>query len=111
MVPPLEVIPDLSDHDIMYVELQIVPTQAPWRERQVSCYRKVDWDGLRTSTAEPTASILPSHAQLLDAEAVWTALREGLMERVQQCIPHRHLGPSLTSLGLTMTHKADREEK
>ncbi|KAI8516831.1 hypothetical protein Bbelb_054120 [Branchiostoma belcheri] len=87
----IEIVPGLSDHDIPYVELQVTNARVRQKERQVPCFKQADWNGLRKSIQVLSDSILATHAGKPDVEAVWTDLKTGLQEKVQEFIPHKKI--------------------
>ena len=41
-----EIIPGVSDHEIVYTEIDIVPTRQQQKPRQIPLYRKAKWDNV-----------------------------------------------------------------
>ena len=64
MIPRVETIPGLDDHDIVYAELQLNPIRVRPTKRGIACYNRADWASMRTATAELTASILSAYRGL-----------------------------------------------
>ena len=93
MIPWVETIPGLADHDIVYAELQLNPVRARPTKRRIACYNQADWARMRTATAELTASILSVYTEDSHIEVIWTTWKDSLTEQVQQYIPHRTTGP------------------
>jgi hypothetical protein len=114
--PRIEIAPDLSDHDIVYSELQLNAARTSQIPRLVPCYGKPDWDGLRTAAQELTNTILSSHSASPNAEAIWAALKSGLDELAEQFIPHKKLGtrknsPWIDNQTLKLIRRRDRIHK
>ena len=86
LFPPIEVVAGLSDNDIVYAESQINPTRVHQKAREVRCYGKADWDSLCSAT-QLTTTILDTHAEHPDHEAIWSDHKAGLNERIDQFIP------------------------
>lgn len=82
MIPRVETIPGLDDHDIVYAELQLNPIRVRPTKRGIACYNRADWASMRTATAELTASILSAYTEDSDVEEIWTTWKDGLTERV-----------------------------
>ena len=47
-IPRTEVIPGISDHDIVFVELNITPTKLKQKPRNIPIYRKANWETMKT---------------------------------------------------------------
>jgi hypothetical protein len=92
MVPRVEIIPGVSDHQIVYLELQMTPVKERQIQRPVPCYNKADWDSMREAASKLSDTILASHNHEPNAEEIWVELRDGLKDIVQEFVPHRTLG-------------------
>ncbi|CAH1276990.1 Hypp9451 [Branchiostoma lanceolatum] len=87
LFPRVEIIPGLSDHDIPYAELQITNARLRQKERHVLYFKKADWEGLRKATKDLTNSILSTHTDKPDVEAVWADLKTGLRKKSSEVHP------------------------
>jgi hypothetical protein len=56
-------------------------------------YSKADWAALRDSVSDLSATITRDFTADSNPEEIWTVLRDGLQEGVQQHIPHRASAP------------------
>ena len=47
-IPRTEVIPDISDYDIVFAKLSITPTKLKQKPRNIPIYRKANWETMKT---------------------------------------------------------------
>ena len=85
--------PGLSDHDLVYMELQL---QFPCKQipaRPVPMYKKANWVDLKHSVREISRSITDC-VDPGDTNNMWTKLKEGVLAAVSKHVPHRTIKPS-----------------
>jgi len=93
LVPRTETMPGVSDHCIVYLELQLSAVQERQVQRPMPCYNKADWPQLKASISNLSSSVMDNFTPDSNPEEIWTTLRDGILESVQQYIPHRLLCP------------------
>ncbi|XP_070212599.1 uncharacterized protein [Littorina saxatilis] len=88
LVPRVEVMPKLADHEVVYFEFQAKATRSPNIARPVPLYAKADWDSMKTDMAalmEKIDSLDPASP----VDTLWTTFRDGLLQSIKQHIPHK----------------------
>eukprot|EP00745_Piridium_sociabile_P027696 TRINITY_DN4458_c0_g1_i2.p1 TRINITY_DN4458_c0_g1~~TRINITY_DN4458_c0_g1_i2.p1 ORF type:complete len:197 (+),score=43.74 TRINITY_DN4458_c0_g1_i2:1320-1910(+) len=116
LVPRTETMPGISDHDIVYVELQLSAARERQIPRPMPCYNKADWDGLRASVTQLSTSVTQEFSVDSNPEEIWSLLESKLQANVQQYIPHRTSGtkrnlPWLDYQTKKMNRRRDRIHK
>ena len=111
LVPRVEVIPGLSDHDIPYCEFSMSTAKRSQPQRQIPLYAKADWASLR----ETAKGISISLNNMKDASTteLWTFLKQSLLAAVKNHVPvkstRKRAGlPWITSTIRKMTTKKNR---
>ena len=92
LVPRVEGMPGLSDHDVVYLEYATQPSRVVYPKRVVPRYNQADWPGLRSAVSLLSDSIVASYTVSDDAELIWEQLRDGLKSAVSTFVPHKTLG-------------------
>jgi hypothetical protein len=84
----LEVIPGISDHDIVFAELDILPKRNKQVKRKILLYGKANWqkieEAMRTTHVNITGMI--EHASVED---LWTTFKDDLLSAIDDHVPHR----------------------
>jgi hypothetical protein len=78
LFPHLEIAPGLSDHAVVYAEFQLRPLRIRQKVREVPCYKKANWEGLRASVKKLSDNVIETHTDEPDFELIWKDLEEGL---------------------------------
>ncbi|XP_076448293.1 uncharacterized protein LOC143285011 [Babylonia areolata] len=68
LVPRVESMPELSDHDIPYMEFQTHPVHQKQTRRPVPQYNKADWPNLRRATKQLSDDIISKYNDKSDPE-------------------------------------------
>ena len=88
LVNRLEVIPGISDHDIVFAELEISPCRKKQKLRSIPLYRNADWDSLAAKIDKSVKSVLEQeHTE--SSEDLWGILKQGIKEGIKLYIPHK----------------------
>ena len=66
-----EIIPGISDHDIVFVEMNITPTKLKQKPRQVPIYKKANWETMKLELDNLYLK-LAENANKLSTENLWT---------------------------------------
>ena len=91
LVPRVEIMPRLSDHEIIYFEFQTKITKAPNVIRPIPLYNRANWTDMREDLADLEKIILEK-ADSADVNTLWTSrttFREGLQDLMKKHIPHK----------------------
>ena len=114
LVPRVEIIPGISDHAIVYAEIQTQPARTNQGERVAPCYRKADWTGLRAGAKTLSDNIVQSAQENTpDVEDTWKEFKDGLRKLVEKFIPHVKIKkkknvPWISGETLRLIRKRDR---
>ncbi|KAL8610878.1 hypothetical protein ACOMHN_056733 [Nucella lapillus] len=113
LVPRIEPLPGISDHDIVYLEFDTNPTRQYPTKRTVHQYSKADWSSLRSSADELSLSVLQSFDADSDTEQLWQSLKEGIASMIEKHIPKKTIGgknnkPWVDYATLKMIRRRDR---
>ena len=87
LVPRVEIVPGISDHAIVFAEVQTQPARVNQSERLVPCYRKADWTGLRTE-AQTLSNSTSACDSPPDVEEIWLQFRDNVKAMLNKFIPH-----------------------
>jgi len=89
LISKTQVIPGLSDHEIVYVEGDIKPIIHRQKRCEDPFYKKADWEGLRQHMANFTESFLATDGSDLTADDLWQCFRVELNTASGKFIPHK----------------------
>ena len=89
LISNTQVIPGLSDHEIVYVKGDIKPIIHRQKRRKVTFYKKADWEGLRQHMANFTESFLVTDDSDLTADDLWQCFRVELNTASVKFISHK----------------------
>ena len=102
----------VSDHDIVYAELDIAPQKRTQTKRKIPIYRKTKWDKIEDEMRKTLKEI-----QNLDVanevNFLWDTFKSNLLKAVQQFVPHltsttRDRPPWITSEVKKLLRKRNR---
>ena len=115
LVPRVEVIPGLSDHDAVYFEFVtkvIIKNGAP---HKIALYDKANWDQMRTDMRD-----LETQVQMMRAtasvEELWSTFKNKFQSSMTDNIPHKTSRPRTGQPWITteirrLMRKRDRKHK
>ena len=92
LVNRLEVIPGISDHDIVFAELEISPCSKKQKLRSIPLYCNADWDSLAAKIDKSVKSVLEQE-HTASSEDLWGILKQGIKEGIKLYIPHKVCKP------------------
>ena len=92
LVNRLEVIPGISDHDIVFAELEISPCRKKQKLRSIPLYRNADRDSLAAKIDKSVKSVLKQE-HTASSEDLWGILKQGIKEGIKLYIPHKVCKP------------------
>ena len=101
LVNRVDIIPGISDHEVVYVESSLRPSRAITPPRKVFCYNKADFDSLKTElrrVKEEFVSLEPTST----TQALWDKFRTIVTDLMQKYIPTKTLnGKKIKNPGST----------
>ena len=83
-----QVIPDISDHDVPLVEVDIRPPRSVKKPRDIPRFKSASWDEFRdyiTTKGQEITSTPPD----ANVDALWCSIRDALVDGTQRFIPHK----------------------
>ena len=83
----VKVIPGISDHDIVYMELSVKPKSKIQKPREIYLYQKADWDGMRDYLGPILDRLEKSYQPC--ANTLWTTIKDHLIEAANLFIPKK----------------------
>ena len=90
LVNRVDIIPGISDHEVVYVESSLRPSRAITPPRKVFCYNKADFDSLKMElrrVKEEFVSLEPTST----TQALWDKFRTIVTDLMQKYIPTKTL--------------------
>ena len=90
LVNRVDIIPGISDHEVVYVESNLRPSRAITPPRKVFCYNKADFDSLKTElrrVKEEFVSLEPTST----TQALWDKFCTKVTDLMQKYIPTKTL--------------------
>ncbi|XP_076443976.1 uncharacterized protein LOC143282261 [Babylonia areolata] len=100
LIPRVNVIPGLSDHDIVFCEFQTKVTLGRQPQRQIPLYQKANWDGMRSDMSDLHTKLLEADTDTL-VEELWTTFKDSLHSSIKTNISHKLSIPKLKPPWLT----------
>ena len=74
LVPRIEVLPGISDHDAVFMELMLSVPKQHHPSRLVHVFKRADWDQLKTDTLSLSNNIVNSFSESDNTEVIWQTL-------------------------------------
>ena len=87
--PRTVVIPGLSDHDVVFAEVDLQAATNKQKPRHIPLYRKANWDTMRLELGETYNKIKDLAVLGRDAEELWTVFKTDLNKSIDTHIPHK----------------------
>ena len=88
LVPHVDVLPGLSDHDVVFCEINVQTQMRKQIPRQILLYTKADWEGLRATMTNLHEKI-KEEKSTASTEEIWTHFRDKLQTAIKDHIPHK----------------------
>ena len=89
-IPRTEIISGISDHDIVFAELNIAPTKLKQKPRNIPIYRKANWETMKTES-----DTLYNVVSTSSAEDLWIDFKTKLENIVKHHIPFKKLSAKI----------------
>ena len=83
-----EIAPSISDHDIVFAEVDVKPKNNYQKQRSIPLYRKADWEGFRQHIEENSKQII-SDAPHQTVKQTWNSFKTLLQTATPTFVPHR----------------------
>jgi hypothetical protein len=93
-IPRAEIITGISDHDIVFVELNIAPTKLKQKPRNIPIYRKANWETMKTES-DTLYNDMTGVVSTSSAEDMWIDFKTKLENIVKHHIPFQKLSAKI----------------
>ena len=93
-IPRAEIITGISDHDIVFVELNIAPTKLRQKPRNIPIYRKANWETMKTES-DTLYNDMTGVVSTSSAEDLWIDFKTNLENIVKHHIPFKKLSAKI----------------
>ena len=90
LVSKVSTIPGLSDHSIVLVESTIRPKVSKVQPRNITLYKKADWEGFKASMSKFKEHVLLNKCKY-DVESLWSDLKQHIEDGIKQHIPSKRV--------------------
>jgi len=84
-----EIIPGVSDHEIVYTEIDIVPTRQQQKPRQIPLYSKAKWENVISDVKAIYNEIMNMRNIGESVNSMWTYFQTNLDNSIKNNIPHK----------------------
>ena len=85
-------LPGISDHDCVYMEIDINPIRPRQKKRPVPLYKKADWQGL-AETILQSAKEMETKKDTVSTDTLWESFKEAMTQGIMKFIPHKSIKP------------------
>jgi len=82
-----EVLPGLSDHDVVFLELRVTPCKNTQKERKIPLYGKANWDNIRKDLQNTLREIKQIESQGKSVNETWNLFQSSLEISINKNIP------------------------
>jgi hypothetical protein len=87
-VPRTEILPGISDHDIVFLEFNIAPKKLKEKPRQVPIYKNANWDTIKSEIKTLYDHIVQSQTHL-NTNQLWEIFKNKLNQLIKKHVPHK----------------------
>ena len=84
-----EIIPGVSDHDIVFTEVNILPVKHRQKPRTIPLYREAKWDNVKQDLHNIHQCITKMDEENQSVESMWNIFLTKLQESIQKNIPQK----------------------
>ncbi|KAK3084814.1 hypothetical protein FSP39_019487 [Pinctada imbricata] len=107
-----EIMPGISDHDIVFLEFNLTPKKVKQIPRNIPLYKKANWADFKTELNN-TYDIMRQEAHKMTVNELWHKFKTKMNELVIKHIPHKKLSskpktPWVTPETKTLMKRRDR---
>ena len=91
----VDILPGISDHDIVFAELDLRPIKYSQKPRQIPLYKKANWDLIRQDMAALKETITCMYkADAVNVNDMWIKFKDTLQTSATNHIPHKQSRPN-----------------
>jgi hypothetical protein len=87
-VPRTEILPGISDHDIVFLEFNIAPKKLKEKPRQAPIYKNANWDTIKSEIKTLYDHIVQLQTHL-NANQFWEIFKNKLKQLIKEHVPHK----------------------
>jgi hypothetical protein len=87
----IETIPGLSDHDIVFAELNTIPTKHTQRPRKIPLYKKAKWENIKDKLKMIKEEIEKMYKKGNSTQELWDYFKKELEDSIDENIPKKQL--------------------
>lgn len=98
----IEVVPGISDHDIVYVEFNLALQKLKITPRNIPIYKKANWDSMKKELAELHAALSQNYERD-DVNTLWNKFKLKLSELTRDHIPHKRIKQKSTQPWISLS--------
>ena len=88
LVNKVEIMPGLSDHNIIYTEVSIKPQILPQKPRVMPVYKKADWEALSCHMCNFRKSFMENH-ESKSVNKLWLDFKNALQDDIDKFVPKK----------------------
>jgi hypothetical protein len=85
----IETIPGLSDHDIVFAELNTIPTKCTQRPRKIPLYKKAKWENIKDKLKMINEEIEKMYQKGNSTQELWDYFKKELEDSIDENIPQK----------------------
>ena len=85
----VDVLPGVSDHDIVFTELDMRPVKQKQKPRQIPIYRKAEWEPMKEDMKSLHKDMEAMYNSTTGVNEMWEKFRDTLQHSINSHIPHR----------------------
>ena len=78
-----------ADHDILYVEYDIMAKRIQQAPRKIFLYKRADMDGLHDDLVRYTDSFLSSDYSRMSVNEMWVSFKSMVLSAIERFIPSK----------------------
>ena len=92
LIPRVETVMGVSDHEIVYCEYNIAVEKTKQRPRWINLYNKADWDRMKEAIKNLHSSLAEEEGNST-TEELWTRFKEAYSQAEETFVPHKQARP------------------
>ena len=95
----VETLPGISDHDIVFAEIDTNIIKKTQKPRNIPLYKKAEWDTIRGDMASTHAKIMEMESDNCSVDDMWEHFRTNLDTSIKANIPHKKVRQGIVYRG------------
>ena len=100
LVPRVETVMGVSDHEIVYCKYNIAVEKTKQRPRWINLYNKPDWDGMKEAMRILHSSLAEEEGNPT-TEGLWTRFKEAYLQAEETYVPRKRACPKCSKPWVT----------